>query len=780
MKLNSTMLALSLGLCAVTASAQTIDLGPDATGYRRFLLYPHLEKGFDALNRGERVRALAEFEQALTLAPNNPVVAMHLAEAYRHFGEPARAEAVLREQLTRHPGHSGLSRALSELRARTSSSLLLSVPPPPFGAKAPSQAAQGQTRADWAAADLSAEPDSFHAALPAAALVRVAAWSGLPDAAATPAPDLEPDSAYEWAAQAYQASKRGDHGAAVLAARHAVALAPDSRAYHSLLVYELMETGQLEEADAIALKAPPATPDTPADAPAAEGDQLAVRHQQLRQQLASRRLALSAPAVGVTVAAAPADAVAVADPAYAAADEAYKAFGAKNYEEAASKAQQALQFAPDNLQYRLLRVQSLSAAGQLAQADQEASGFVTAAQAQGQPSADMLALRSSVRQRMGQNALAALDAEAALQGGGLSASSQIGLLLQLGRKQQARERFAAAQRDGDFAAQADVDTAYLALQVGDDAAALRAFDQAASTQKLPDSALQDAAYVAGRLGHNEASIDYFKRAIDAAEAGSLALTPQQKFETRRSIADRSRQAGVYGSLTYRGLSLSGLPLAQGAPNDSIQSGVEAYWRPFGYGDGRLFELYGGLSGTLYSNAGLTTGAPSVEGSLGARVKPLADSNLIFALERRLAIGAKANSDWLARVGYSWSTGMDLRVDKPDWWSAQLYAEAGRFIKRKQNFATFEGQAGRSFRLDGIAPRLVIFPHLVLGADHNNGYEKGHKEAVGAGVGTSLRYWFNEDKYNAPRSYWDMSLQYRGLISGDQRAKGVFLRFTLAY
>ena len=117
---------------------------------------------------------------------------------------------------------------------------------------------------------------------------------------------------------------------------------------------------------------------------------------------------------------------------------------------------------------------------------------------------------------------------------------------------------------------------------------------------------------------------------------------------------------------------------------------------------------------------------------------------------------------------------------PDWWTAQVYAEAGRFVKLKQNYATFEGQAGRSFRLDSIHPKLVIFPHVVLGADRNTGFEKGHEKAVGAGVGTSLRYWFNEDKYTAPRSYWDVSLQYRGRISGDERAKGVFLRLTLSY
>jgi len=464
------------------------------------------------------------------------------------------------------------------------------------------------------------------------------------------------------------------------------------------------------------------------------------------------------------------------DPAYPVADAAYKAFNARDYELAVGKAREALELAPGNLQYRALLINSLMAAGQLEQADQAATGFLTSTP----DDAEMLVLRSNVRQQMGQQSLAAADAEVALHSKNLSLVSEIGMLQQLDRKALARERFAAALQEKAFADQPDVDTAYLAVQVGDDDTAMAAFDRASSTNVLPDPALQDAAYVAGRLGRNEASVDYFKRAIDASEAGRLPLAPQQLFDTRRSVADRTRKAGVYSSLTYRGIAASGLSLAPGGTNDTLQGGLEAYWRPFGYGDGRLLELYGGLAGTLYSKAGLTTGAPSVQGALGARVKPLVNANLVFALERRLAIGSQAQTDWLARVGYSWDKGLDLRVDVHDWWAAQVYAEAGRFVKLKQTYATFEAQAGRSFRLDQIHPKLVIFPHLVFGADRNTGYEKGKENAVGAGIGTSLRYWFNEDRYTAPRSYWDVSLQYRGRISGDERAKGTFLRFTLSY
>ncbi|MDB5932490.1 MAG: hypothetical protein JWR60_4197, partial [Polaromonas sp.] len=744
-------------------------------------------------------------------------------------------------------------------------------------------------------------------------------------------------AAYAFADKAYKASAQGDHAGAALAAREATLLAPGNRAYWSLLVYELSETGQLEEADAVVSKLPPGMTSGPG------ANELAARQKMIRQHLAFRyfdqankaaltgdaqtalassrkaidyapdllphRLQLlslllvagnwpeaeqaasealrdlgpqpalrllrahalqrqgqrpgaaaeldsllagagMAPsdqtnfrlmAVDAALAAdepqkaldllaprldAPAgmdESVAMRralalqafrrsvvaggsappawitprvicvgsamsascevwpgeappDPAFPVADAAYKAYGARNYEVAATRAREAVQLSPQTPQYRLLLVNALVAGGQLAQADEAATAFLVTSDNDG----EMLALRSRVRQRQGQDALATLDAENALQSGRLSVSSETAMLVQQGRKPQARERFNAALQGGELVDQPDVDTAYLAVQVGDDAAALAAFDRATSAKALPDAALQDAAYAAGRLGRNEEAVDYFRRAIDVAQAGQLPLTPQQMFNARRSVADRTRKMGVYGSMTYRGIATSGLSINPGATDDTLQAGVEAYWRPFGYGDGRLVELYGGLLGTLYSKADLPTGAPTVQGAVGARVKPLANANLVLALERRFGIGSRAQTDWLARIGYSWDTGLDLRLDTPAWWTGQVYAEAGRFIKLKQNYATFEGQAGRSFRLDAVSPKLVVFPHLVLGADRNTGYAPGSEKAVGAGVGASLRYWFNEDTYNAPRSYWDTSLQYRGRISGDERAKGVFLRFTLSY
>lgn len=944
MKLNPIMLALSLALTSLAANAQTIELGSDGSGYKRFLLYPHLQKGFEAMKQGNQSRALTEFEQARTIAPNNAVVATYLAEAYRHFGELDRAEALIREQLKRNPGNEQLGKALSGLRTRPAPELALAL----ALTLAPTATATAATATTTAPA-------------PVLALTQTQALANLTNGTKAPRtianrvrpnkpklvvnstqPRLESEvqapisnvtPGYYFADAAYKTSASGEFASALPAAREAARLEPENRAYGKLLVYVLAQSGGYEEAEAMASKL---LKDAVAD-----GQELMEQRQAIRRRLAfehfeaankalnsddadvavrearlgvayapnllphrvqlistqlaagrideanqtatdaldefqgepallvlrgyaRQRLGQWSPAAvdfdqavtskGLTpteqhnfrVIAAHAamaagepkraltllepldakddEAIGIrrqlaraasqrslypnpmkapflprpgvictgfsftpscdvwpgeepADPAIPVAQSAYKAYDVRDYAVAAVKANEALELSPDSSPYRLLLVNALVADGQLEQADQNATRFIK----MNGEDAEMLAARSGLRQRLGQRELANEDAAAALRSDRLSLASEIATLIQLDRKPMARERLAAATKEGLLKDQTDTNIAYLAVLVGDDEGALVAFDRAKARGNLSNTATQDAAYTAGRLGRNDRALEYFKQTIDVADAGSSFLTPQQLFNTRREVADRSRQWGANAALTYRGISPSALAAMQsGAANDSLQAGVEAWWRPFDYRDGRVLELYAGLSETLSSKAGFATGAESVQGTLGARVKPLVDVNLVLAIERRFAIGSKTTTDWLPRVAYSAGTGTDLRVDVPSWMTATVYAEAGRFIKQRQTYATFEGQVGRSFRLDAVSPKLVIFPHAVLGADYNSSVAIGSKNAVGAGVGVTLRHWFNEDRYNAPRSYADVSLQYRGRISGDDRAKGVFLRVTFNY
>lgn len=877
------------------------------------------------MEQGNRSRALTEFEQARSLAPNNAMVATYLAEAYRRFGENARAQALLREQLTRNPGNAQLSKALSDLRAEMAASVPVPTPAPapavvlaqalaslphvnstpqaapnliaPSKPKIRPTPRRARNENQQLARMSDANPGYFFAdkaykasavgdfatALPAAReaaqqapenraygklLVYVLAQSGayeeadamtgklLEEAAAdsqeltTQRQAIRRRLAFGHFETANQALRDGDSAAAIREARIGVAYAPDLLPYRLQLISTQLAAGRLDEANQAATEAINELQGEPAllimrgytrqrlgqwAAATTDFDQ-AVTHQGLtpseqqnfriiaahaamvagepkraltlldpldattdtgigmrRQQASSvlRRSLYPNPATAPflptpgVICAGSFDAPACdvlpgqepADPARPAAESAYQAYGARDYAVAIAKASEAVELSPANSPYRLLLVNALTAHGKLEQADQSATRFLSA---QGDD-AEMLAARSAVRQRLGQSDLAKEDAAAALRSDRLSLASEIAALVQLDRKPLARERFAAAVQDGLLDDQPDINVAYLAVLVGDDESALAAFDRATARNTLPDTAKADAAYTAGRLGRNDQALEYFKQTIDVAAAGKPFLTPQQLFNTRREVADRSRLWGANASFTYRGISPNALTASlPGAANDSLQAGAEVWWRPLGYRDGRLLELYAGLSETLSSKAGFPTGAESLQGAIGARVKPLVDVNLILALERRIAIGSKTTSDWLARMAYSGGAGTDMRVDVPNWMTTTVYAEAGRFINQHQTYATFEGQIGRSFRLDSVHPRLVVFPHAVLGADYNSSLTSGSKNAVGAGAGVSLRYWFNEDRYNAPRSYMDLSLQYRGRISGDDRAKGVFVRATLNF
>jgi len=115
MKLLSTLLVLALAAPAI-GSAQTNDAASDLTGYTRFIVYPHLQQGWESMQRGDHHAALTEFERARSLAPANATVALHLATAYQRVGKLSQAESLLRAQIKLTPGDARLPQALTALQ----------------------------------------------------------------------------------------------------------------------------------------------------------------------------------------------------------------------------------------------------------------------------------------------------------------------------------------------------------------------------------------------------------------------------------------------------------------------------------------------------------------------------------------------------------------------------------------------------------------------------------------------------------------------------------------
>jgi Flp pilus assembly protein TadD len=612
------------------------------------------------------------------------------------------------------------------------------------------------------------------------------------------------------AAKAYNARRNDDAANELAAIREAVGYAPGNFSYRLMLIVALLRGEQWDEAvvaasDAHALEARQASPlllrgyayqrlgknaaasdDFSAAATLAGNEE---RENVLRfiadTQKSRTALAHNLPTPELDCANPAACRVLPGQPprdhGYDEATLAYQALDGKDYAAAATHARKAIAVAPQNRDYRVLLLDALTDAGDFAAAEQAADDALAAGR-----DAALLARRGAVRERLDKTAAAREDYAEALALGGLPPATQIDLLAHLNRRTEARRVFDEARSAGALDQLSPLELAYLASSAGDDASAHAAFGEADRSGKLSDKALDDAAFAAMRAHDDRGALAYFKRSIDTAnDTNPVGKNAQQQFDTRRAVSTIDRESGFIASLTRSGGGPSaGSTAAAGAQpgaagnNGSLQAGAEAYWRPFGYRNGSTVEIFGRVFQTLQDKSGGATGTQTAQATVGARWKPWSSQNVVVSFGRLIPIGSQASSDWLAQLAYSDGIGTDLRVDRRSWWTTQWYAEAGRYLQHPQTYGLASLQAGRSFRLDGVDPRLVVFPHLTLNTDYNSLNQQ--RNATGLGPGVNLRYWFREDAYHAPRSYVELSLQYRMKISGDERARGFFMSTTLSY
>jgi adsorption protein A len=462
-------------------------------------------------------------------------------------------------------------------------------------------------------------------------------------------------------------------------------------------------------------------------------------------------------------------------PGFANATAAYAALDRRESVRALEQARMATFASPDRRDWHLLHMNAALAADQLSEADTAAGKAL----ALGNPNdAAVLAQRASIRRRMGNVAGANADAEAALAAGGLPAATEAALLADLGRTRDARTRLASVPAS-EQTPQSRLDMAYLSSRIGDAGAAREAFQAADANGGLPPTSLMDAGYAAMHSKRDDEAVGYFKRAIDAVNGLQLKMEPQMVYDTRRTIAEVSRKWGVLASLTVRngGGVEPGFGAVGGTPGTrSTQAGVEAYYRPWGFRNGEFVEVFARGFATLDSQSGGMTGGDSFQGGLGVRWKPFSSQNLVVSLSR--TFGPNVLDDWLAQIGYSWDKGTDLRVDTDAWWTTRAYAEIGRYLNNDINYGVASLMVGRSFLVGG-GGRTVVFPHAFIGAEYTSN-DPVTKTSAGAGPGVSLRHWFREDVYNAPRSYWDVTVQYRARLTGDDRMKGLFFNTLLSY
>jgi Flp pilus assembly protein TadD len=536
---------------------------------------------------------------------------------------------------------------------------------------------------------------------------------------------------YETTERAYRAERDKDYRLAVVEARKAVQLEPDAVASRLLLVNVLMSAGRAAEAEAEATKAIKA---------GHAGAEIYAQRGYARSKLKNFNGAMSdwetALKQGLPSAQARNVRLSLADAALTS--------------NAPMRALRTLQKLPVSYDTAIRKAYALQALGRKEDALPE---FGTAERLATNPAQRDGALRA-----------------------------QINTLIELDRKPEARALFDQAIAHGRLTSVRDADVGYLAAAVGNDVVALERFDRAHVNGQLPPRATIDAGYTAMRRFENPKAIAYLMEGIDAKADGRIDIDDQKLFETRRTVSDLARVWGINTSVSYGKVGSAPNPfLTTTAPSSyTSQLGTEFYYRPegFGYRNGAIFELFGRLFETLYDQSGGPTGGRTTQGMVGARWKPFSNANLVFEVDKLFALGDAARDDTLLRALYSHTVGTDLRVLDASWPTWYVYTEVDRFLEKRQLVAIMEGRFGRSFRLDPISSKLVFFPHAVLAANYDDSF--ANRSAYSAGAGGSLRYWFGETKYMAPPSYWELTLQYRWRLAGDQRAQGIFAQTSINY
>ncbi|NOZ43003.1 MAG: tetratricopeptide repeat protein [Alphaproteobacteria bacterium] len=315
------------------------------------------------------------------------------------------------------------------------------------------------------------------------------------------------------------------------------------------------------------------------------------------------------------------------------------------------------------------------------------------------------------------------------------------------RKGQRRQEF--SDDDGRSAAR----RGYQAYGHGDYQAAIRYLEQA--VKSAPDKrALQEQlAYAYKATGQFLRAVRYFKQAIDSYDKTTVPL------RLKTEVAQLQRRVTINGYVIYRNESSPDRQL--GADLTRSQMGVEISDRPGNAIFDHKLQLYARLLAAMTPGR-LDIDPNSYQAGVGLRLKPFLKYNLVLSAERLIGVGRFGRNDWMVRAGYSQGYGRGYRNSRSGWWHYNLYLDAA-LINPASPDIYLTAQASGGYTIP-VAPGFVLQPRLTMLIN----WQKDHFRTatlVEAGPGINMRYYFNETKYTAYRSYIDLTIEYRLKIAG---------------
>jgi tetratricopeptide (TPR) repeat protein len=284
---------------------------------------------------------------------------------------------------------------------------------------------------------------------------------------------------------------------------------------------------------------------------------------------------------------------------------------------------------------------------------------------------------------------------------------------------------------------------------------------------------EELGYLNVAIGNNEKAIQWFKKALDCfprIPEGAAEERKQAEVDAYRIRSEITKLSQIFRAALFVSYRAGDAPSSLQANGEQIggglngQIGVEASYRPpvIGLHNDRILELFGRVFGYLNPNS-LKYNEGSTQAGIGLRYKFLQRENLWISGERLIGIGTYATDDWLLRLLYSRGKGFEPLplVSNQDYYL--IYGEVDGYLRSETIAASAEVRKGRAFTL---LTDYLLTPYLVADGRWQSPVTVGGNYFEG-GAGISLKYFFNNSRYENYRSVVDFSINYKHGVSFNQ-------------
>ncbi len=296
--------------------------------------------------------------------------------------------------------------------------------------------------------------------------------------------------------------------------------------------------------------------------------------------------------------------------------------------------------------------------------------------------------------------------------------------------------------------------------------ALQVFEDVVARNPDNIAAQQQLAYFHVRRGDVDQAEERFKRGIDlklmeeAKSEEELAQKERDIYAMRQEVRSLRRTIEFAAYQTYATDNREVSVTPGGAIGGIIpsQGGISFAYRPpeIGLVDGRVFQVFSRLLWTNELNS-LKPDFDSATAGVGVLYKPFSAHNFYVSGERLFGVGSNAQNDWLLRATYGWQPVYDIKYNQRFWNYSLAYGDLGYFIRDEGTVAFYgELRQGISFNFNNS---FVVTPHLALDGRVQSP-DPGDISYLQGGIGVSFSYFFNQSKYQAPRSSLELTFQYK--------------------